>query len=341
MNQPLGTVTTFEGKPLLRFERTFPHPREKVWRAITDPAELAHWFPAEPDFEPFPGAPIRFGFPAGGDQSAFGHGEVVEFDRPKVFAFRWADSMLRFELLPGEDGCTLVFTHLLNGTDTSGDLPSIARQAPGWDGCLGRLGCLLSGEDLPAVSGEWFLERAEEYIERFGLARGSVERHEHGRLIRFERDLVASTSDVWTLLTGDEELRPGAEPPVAFTHGYQRVGAITEVVASRVLEYAVPEDSPEPGRVRFELRDQLPIGTRLVLSQYISPHERSRPRHTARGMADTSRIAVRCPGRRRSLPVALRAHRSVARALRARRTLTPEAGMRSSRRVLVTAIVSA
>ncbi|ASR37132.1 hypothetical protein BAY61_21465 [Prauserella marina] len=267
MNQRLGTVTLVEGKPLLRFERTFPHPREKVWRAITDPAELAHWFPAEPDFEPAARAPIRFGFPAADD--AFAHGEVVEFDRPKVFAFSWADSLLRFELLPMKGGCTLVFTHLLNGTDTSGDLPSVARQAPGWDGCLDRLGCLLSGENRESAAGAWFLERAEEYVERFGLARGSIEHEGNGWLITFERDLVSSISDVWTLLAGDGEIRPGTEPPVAFTHGYQPTGAITEAVPGRVLEYAVPEDSSDSGRVRFELRDQLPIGTRLVLSQHV------------------------------------------------------------------------
>jgi hypothetical protein len=41
-----GILLTVEGRSVLRFERALDHPPEKVWRAISDPAELEHWFPA-------------------------------------------------------------------------------------------------------------------------------------------------------------------------------------------------------------------------------------------------------------------------------------------------------
>ncbi len=36
----LGTHIEYDGRPAVRFERTFRHPVERVWRAISDPAEL-------------------------------------------------------------------------------------------------------------------------------------------------------------------------------------------------------------------------------------------------------------------------------------------------------------
>lgn len=52
-----------DGRWRLRFVRTLPHPAEKVWRALTEPAHLAHWFPSTIDGERAAGAPLRFVFP--------------------------------------------------------------------------------------------------------------------------------------------------------------------------------------------------------------------------------------------------------------------------------------
>lgn len=34
-----GTLETIDGRPALRFERTLAHSVERVWRAISDPAD--------------------------------------------------------------------------------------------------------------------------------------------------------------------------------------------------------------------------------------------------------------------------------------------------------------
>ena len=50
----------------LRFTRIFPHPQEKVWRAITEPEHLAAWFPTTVDGERKAGARL-IAFDWGGD----------------------------------------------------------------------------------------------------------------------------------------------------------------------------------------------------------------------------------------------------------------------------------
>ena len=50
-----GTLETIDGRPALRFERTLAHSVERVWRAISDPAELERWFPAAADWTPATG----------------------------------------------------------------------------------------------------------------------------------------------------------------------------------------------------------------------------------------------------------------------------------------------
>jgi len=35
-----------QGRSVLRFERLLAHPPERVWRALIEPGELAHWHPS-------------------------------------------------------------------------------------------------------------------------------------------------------------------------------------------------------------------------------------------------------------------------------------------------------
>ena len=54
-------LTLDDGRPGVRFTRTYDRPIERVWRYVTDPADLAHWFPSKFETgELAPGAQIRF-----------------------------------------------------------------------------------------------------------------------------------------------------------------------------------------------------------------------------------------------------------------------------------------
>lgn len=266
MEQKSASLRVVDARPVLRFERRLRHSVDTVWNAITDPAEMAHWFPTAMRTTLRVGASITFDV---GDGVEFlSEGEILELDPPKVYAFRWADSVLRFELIPDADGCLLVFTHTLGGRGTWGDPPSAARQAAGWDGCLELLAARLDGRQK-SLDGPWWLERAEHYVEKFGLGEGEIRETENGYLVRFERDLVQPVDEVWNALVEGQTLMIGGSPPARSTNGYVPAGPVTALDAPILLEYEWSGGNAPTGRVRFELKVQIPIGCRLVVTQTI------------------------------------------------------------------------
>ena len=124
-----GTYETIDGRPALRFERRLAHPVENVWRSITEPSELAQWFPSKVSGEVSLGATLRFSFENGMEME----GQVTEFEPPQRLAFSWGEDLLRFELSPDGDGTLLRMTDILAEADRA------ARDAAGWHVCLDRL----------------------------------------------------------------------------------------------------------------------------------------------------------------------------------------------------------
>lgn len=162
-----ATLTTVDDRPTLRFERHLRHPAEKVWRALTDPAEMAHWFPQSVEGRFEPGGTLRFRFGPDAPSSMGGEplpeyfdGQVLEIDEPRVLAYSWGDDVLRFELTPTDDGCVLVFT------DAVDDKGKSARDGAGWHACLDSLFARLDGT-APEGHDEW-RKYYEVYRDRFG-----------------------------------------------------------------------------------------------------------------------------------------------------------------------------
>jgi uncharacterized protein YndB with AHSA1/START domain len=127
-----GTYETIDGKPAVRFERVYPHPVEHVWRSVTEPAELARWFPTTVEVDLREGGAMAFTFPEGEMEPM--DGSVVELDPPHRFAFLWGSELLRFELAAEGEGCRLTLTHVISSADEA------ARNAAGWHVCLDKLG---------------------------------------------------------------------------------------------------------------------------------------------------------------------------------------------------------
>src|SRR2546427_343533 len=97
-----GTLETIDGRPALRFERRLAHPVDAVWRAVTEPSELTHWFPSSVSGDLRAGGRLSFAFETDGVPPM--EGEVLELEPPRRFAFLWGEDELRFELEPAEGG---------------------------------------------------------------------------------------------------------------------------------------------------------------------------------------------------------------------------------------------
>jgi uncharacterized protein YndB with AHSA1/START domain len=148
----LGTLSRQDGRWILRFTRRLAHPREKVWRAVTEPEHLAVWYPQQIVGERRAGAPLRFVSSTGGDGGDGGDGFdglMMVFDPPSVLEFTWGADLLRIELEADGPGT------LLTLTDTFDDLGKAARDAAGWHECLGRLAGELDGTPPPAWGQSW------------------------------------------------------------------------------------------------------------------------------------------------------------------------------------------
>lgn len=270
MSRPAGRLETVAGRPVLRLERVYPHPPAKVWRAVTDPAALAQWFPATVETELRAGAEVTFRFE--GDDTVT-HGEVLQVQPPSVFCFSWNDDVLRFELTPVPEGCRLVFTHTMGG-GWAGRLGA-ARNAAGWEVCLDGLEAVLAAR-VHVQPTDW-LERLEARVDDFGLAEGEV-RTSDGQLVTwFARDLMwRPLHDIWSLLTQDAPVATGQEPPVRFTNAAAPPGRVLAVDAPHLLEYAWLDGDAEAGRVRFTLVEDARTGTRVEVSQTLPERRRDR-----------------------------------------------------------------
>jgi uncharacterized protein YndB with AHSA1/START domain len=153
----LGTLSRQGDRCSLRFTRRLAHPREKVWRAITEPGHLAVWFPQEIIGERRAGALLRFVSSAGDGFD----GRMWVFDPPSVLEFTWGSDLLRIELAADGAGTVLILT------DTFDDLGKAARDAAGWHECLDRLAGELAGAPAPA-RGETWRQVHPLYVSRLG-----------------------------------------------------------------------------------------------------------------------------------------------------------------------------
>lgn len=150
-----GRLETFDGRPALRFERRLDHSVERVWRAVSEPGELARWFVAPIEWTPAPGETFEAMEEAG---------EVTEVDPPRSLAYTWGGEHFRFELERDGDGCRLIFLHVFD------DRTLGAQHATGWELYFDRLDAHLEEGPLPEpTEAEAYLEVHERYAEHFQL----------------------------------------------------------------------------------------------------------------------------------------------------------------------------
>lgn len=92
-------------------ERLYPHPRERVWRALTDPELLARWLMPN-DFRPELDHEFTFRTDPAPGFDGIVRCRVTELQPPERLVFTWAggpiDTVVTFELHQEEAGTRLV-----------------------------------------------------------------------------------------------------------------------------------------------------------------------------------------------------------------------------------------
>jgi uncharacterized protein YndB with AHSA1/START domain len=156
-----GTLDRSGDVPRLRYERRLGHPPEKVWAALTEPEQLAAWFPTTIEGERAAGARLQFAF----EQVKIDpmQGEMLRFEPPSLLEFSWGSDTLRFELSRDGDATVLVFTVGLE------ELGKAARDGAGWHTSLDQLVAELAGQ-----AGHWDMstrwrEVHPSYVSSFGI----------------------------------------------------------------------------------------------------------------------------------------------------------------------------
>jgi uncharacterized protein YndB with AHSA1/START domain len=268
------TLSSENGRTVLRMRRDLRHPAEKVWRAITDPTQLAGWFPAAVELDLRLDGPVRFTFEQdpGAPVDEQSSGVIRAYEPPHLIEYTWGVEVLRWELEPTPAGCTLQLTA------TYDDRAGSASFSGGWTLCFDALERVL-GDTVPERD---YRELHEHFVKVFGLDQGT--RTDDG-VLHFERQLVQPKETVWRLLTGPQPAGPGAPPPAGFVAKGINPGEVTEVEEPIRLTYTTPD-----GEVTWSLRDGNG-GARLHLSQ-----AGSTPDHQAAWHAHIEALAAELAG---------------------------------------------
>jgi uncharacterized protein YndB with AHSA1/START domain len=152
--------------------RELRHPPEKVWQALTDPAQLREWAPFDADRSlGTVGATVKL-TTVGAPAPLVSETTVTRADAPKMLEYHWGGSDIRWELEALGGGTRLTLWHNINRN-------YISMGAAGWHICFDVMNRLLAGQPIGRIVGAdaltfggWQRLNAE-YAEQFGVERGA------------------------------------------------------------------------------------------------------------------------------------------------------------------------
>lgn len=144
--------------------RELRHSPEKVWQALTDPAQLRQWAPYDSDADLGQTGNKAHLTTLGAPTPHVTETTVLRAEAPSVLEFNWGDQHIRWELAPSESGTRLTLWHNINQR-------FISMGAAGWHISFDVMDRLIAG--LPLERGEamkagWMRLNAE-YAAQFGI----------------------------------------------------------------------------------------------------------------------------------------------------------------------------
>ncbi len=144
------------------------HEPEKVWQALTDPAQLREWAPFDADGNlGAEGSTVKL-TTVGAPSPHVTETQVTRADPPDVLVYNWGGFDLRWELEDYAGGTRLTLW-------TNIDRRYISMGAAGWHICLDVLDHLLDGDRLGRIVGpeamqfEGWQRLNAEYARQFGV----------------------------------------------------------------------------------------------------------------------------------------------------------------------------
>jgi uncharacterized protein YndB with AHSA1/START domain len=147
--------------------RELRHTPEKVWQALTDPAQLREWAPFDADGNlGTAGTTVKL-TTVGAPTLHVTEARVVQADAPKVLEYDWGGKDLRWEMEARGGGTRLTLWHNI-------DSRFISMGAAGWHICFDVLDHFLSGSPIGRiVAGDAmkfdFPRLNAEYAKQFGI----------------------------------------------------------------------------------------------------------------------------------------------------------------------------
>ncbi len=155
-------------KSTLVLIRELRHSPEKVWQALTDPAQLCGWAPFEADGSlGTVGTTVKL-TTVGAPSPHITETTVTRADAPRVLEYSWGGADIRWELEAISGGMRLTLSH---------NIPRnyISMGAAGWHICFDVLDHLLSGIRLGRIVGpdamkfDGWQRLNVEYAKQFGV----------------------------------------------------------------------------------------------------------------------------------------------------------------------------
>jgi len=146
--------------------RDLRHPPTKVWKALTDPAELREWAPFDADRNLGITGPAKL-TTVGSPTPQVSESKVKRAEAPRLLEYSWGDNEMRWELTPHAGGTRLTLWHNI-------DRRYVAMGAAGWHICFDVLDRFLADDPIGRiVAGEamkfgWQRLNAE-YAKQFGV----------------------------------------------------------------------------------------------------------------------------------------------------------------------------
>jgi uncharacterized protein YndB with AHSA1/START domain len=166
-------LARFVDRYTVEYLRTFPHPIERVWRAIVDPAEIGQWFDPPTKWDLREGGAYRFD----DDMS----GAILAYEPPRLIRFQdttknGPDAWFQFELEPVEGETRMRFSqHTTPGVAHEQQPPHAWDTCwypgllGGWHAAFESLADLLDGGSINK------LRERERYLELDGIYRAHVD----------------------------------------------------------------------------------------------------------------------------------------------------------------------